>query len=141
VHYDQQPLHIRQTVFNNVHIDSISALTEYHAFFDKKFPGFFQFLYDAIYYSKSSATTEFYIENCTTDILSFHYCYETFYELFNLHFNHELRYERFRNLFTVAPKDKIKITPNWIERTVNKYDLKEKLIQHTPNSYCDFQLR
>ena len=140
-HYDQQPLHIRRSVFQTEHIDSVTALTEYHSFFDLKFPFLFQFLYDTIYYSKSSAIAEFYAEPCSLDILFFQNCYETFSQLFKLHFNHDLKFKRFRNLFIVAPEDRIQVTTFWIESTVKKFDEKEMTNQKTSNSYYDFLLR
>lgn len=141
VHYDQQPLHIRQSIFNHGYIDSNVALTEYHSYFDRKFPGFFQFMYDALFFSKSSSFSQFYLESCSTEILIFQNCFEIFRQLFKMHYDHDLKYDRFRNLFTVGPDDQIKINFAWIDSTVTKFDLKEKLNQQTPNSYYDFLFR
>ena len=92
-----------------------------------------------MYYSQSSALTEFYSENCSTEILLFDICYENFKLIFRSHFNHELNFQRFRNLFIVNPTDNyINITRTWIETTQNQFALREKYV---PDSYYNFLLR
>lgn len=130
-HYDQQPHFLRKTIFNHENLDHMGAVQDYYSYFDKKFPGFFSFVYDAACFAKSSALGEFYSIPFPDDILDFNTCYHAFSNLFKRHFNHELKYDRFSRLFelkmTKSGRNEIFVTQSWIKKTEDAFAEKEKL--------------
>ncbi|CBY17966.1 unnamed protein product [Oikopleura dioica] len=135
-HYDQQPPYLRKTIFYHENLDHMAAVQDYYAFFDKKFPGFFSFVYEAASFAKSSALGEFYIAPFEDDILDFNICYRSFNLLFKKYFNHDLNYERFSRLFelkmTKYDRSEISVTQSWIKRTEDEFAEKEKLPKVKP---------
>jgi len=130
-HYDQQPLYLRKTIFNHENLDHMAAVQDYYTFFDKKFPGFLSFVYEAASFAKSSALGEFYRTPFQDDILDFNTCFQSFNVLFKKYFNHELNYERFSRLFelkmTKYGRNEISVTQSWIKKTEDQFAEKEKL--------------
>lgn len=111
----------------------MAAVQDYYAYFDKKFPGFLHFVYEAARFAKSSALGEFYWNPCTDEILDFDTCYVRFSQLFKVHFNHDLDYGRFKMLFEQTLKQtkylthEIVVNQSWIEDMEDKFEIKEKL--------------
>lgn len=135
-HYDQQPLFLRKTIFNHENLDHMAAVQDYYSWFDKKFPGFFSFVYEAANFAKSSALGEFYHTPFPDDILDFNTCYHAFSLLFKKYFNHDVNYDRFSRLFdlkmTKYGRNEIFVTQSWIKKTEDQFAEKEKLPKVKP---------